>query len=743
MSAFLRYFLTDPTDDVLLNIESANVIDEEPLAPIKAQGTGVVCCVGEFEDGDFNTPQELSGPLDFKNTYGGFGYIYSGVVANNPAARVRYADAAILGEFWNGNGAVALNGKKFFRLICVRVDNRIGDVTFTRLASLVGVAKFTYLLTTGQNIVFNNGGSHTATFTGVAATVTGASASFGSVTVGMTAVLGYDAAPDFTVTFLGTDTTVAAVVARINQYAGFTFASNASGQVQLTGIQAGLGGRVRVTSGSTGTLAAIGLTVAVTNGTGNVQDITKVTIAELHTIVHAASATMWVETMDDGRPRMYFSTTPGSFSITSATAIDFGFAVGVTANSAVGNPGVIPAGTRIKASGLGTHFVTMQTITVTATVQGTVTASGPGPYTVAVRHATDDGTGVGANTATVDTIEHSIVYDAFVVTNPAALTAALTETQLDNAYLTAFAATLDMNTIATQTNIIFSARQSNTIRQALKDNANAATTGGMTARMACIRPPFGTARATALSTSTAPGVGATRDQRVIYNYPGVSMRMRDIAQIGITGGTGFTADGVIDAGSDGFLAALMSLLPPEENPGQDTPFLTSILGIESSANAAGFTMQDYILFKAGGICAPRIDGAQTSYQSGVTSVDPAVNAGLVNISRRRMGDYCQGTSLRIAAKFIKKTNKQGNRVALKGELRAFALSLMGTTNEAQKRIAGFTISDKGTTTPQQLAAGLYRIQLDFRFLGSLDSIALMSQVGENVQVLELAPGETQ
>lgn len=743
---YIRYFLVDPGDDVLLNIESVNILDFAPPAPVLAVGTGVVCCVGEFEDGPFNTPYQVVSSNDVLNTSGSFGFTYGSTTANNPCARSRKADNTLTPENWNGNGYIALANKNFSQLVLVRVDTSVGSVQFTRLASILGVAKFTYLLTSGQAFTFNDGSSHTATFTGVPATVTGTGAAFGSITNGMTAVFTYVDPTTIlpvtvNVTFLTGDTSIGAVVSRINNAAGFTFASNSSGQLELTGRVGGTDDNIGIVSGTA--LTDLGLAVDLTNpGTGNVGNILAATFTELQTVVAAASGgtTVVDQLSSTSQPRLKNVGVPGTgtLTITASTAVDFGFPVGVPDSAATGNPNSIPAGTKVSD---GTHhFVTMQTIRVTSVVQSGVAASGAGPYPVKVRPAVDDGTGLGATSGSVTTIESPLDFDAWVVINLQAISVALTESQLDNAYLAAFDATLDMNTVASKVNIMYAARQSATIRGALKQNAFVATSGGLAGRMACVRPPLGTTKAVAQS-GNAPGVGATRDQRVIYTYPGWSTRIAPIAQLGVAGGAGFTADGVIDVGSDGFLAALMSQMPPEENPGQQTPFLGGVLGLESAA--VGLMMGDYINFKAAGICAPRYDPTGAFYQSGVTSVDPAVNPGFVKIARRRMGDYLQGTCARIAMPFIKQLNKSARRKALLGELRSFALGLLGKSNENERRIKGFTINDKNTSTPQQLNQGLYRVQSDFALLGDLGSIALMSQVGENVQVSELAPGESQ
>src|ERR1019366_5991543 len=108
---------------------------------------------------------------------------------------------------------------------------------------------------------------------------------------------------------------------------------------------------------------------------------------------------------------------------------------------------------------------------------------------------------------------------AFSVINAAAVSNALTESQIDAQYAIAILATTNINTVAKITNIIFAARQSNTIRNALRANAIAASSSGCYGRAACIRTPMNTSPQVALSTTAAPGVGAYRADRVIYCYP--------------------------------------------------------------------------------------------------------------------------------------------------------------------------------------------------------------------------------
>jgi len=744
---FQRYFTVDPGDDVLLAIEGVNIIDQTPPAPLKAAGTGVVCLVAEYEDGPFNLPTEVVSGQDFQSNFGQFGYVYNGVPAQNPCARTRFADATLTPEYWNGNGAVAVSGKNFFRLIVVRVNTSVGTVNFTRCASLTGVGMFTYALQSGQHLDTNEGsGTTVSTFTGVVASVLSVSATY-ALTAGETVTLAYDGLPPFVVTFLAGDTTQGNVIARINQYAGFAFAAVSGGQYTLKGRIAGLNGSVDVIAASSGgVLTALGLTVALTPGTGNVGDISHVKFSELQTIVQAADVDVKVEMTPSGQPRIYNFFTPGTGTLlleTTSTATAFGFPFGVTASAASGNAGTIPAGTVLTD---GTQqYVTMQTTNVTAVTQANVTPSGPGPYTIPVRFARDDDTGTASSGGTINALVQPLQLDSYVVINPSATTNALTEPQIDNAYLTAFNTTLNINSIARLTNIMLTARQSDTVRQGLRQNVIAATAAGLVGRTGCVRPPLGIAPSVAESLIAEPGVGATASDRVDYVYPGASTRIAAMAQVGLAGGAGFTANGIIDVGSDIWLGAFMSILAPEENPGQDptqvAPWMENALGLESSAFAQNLVLQDYENFKSVGICGARydMDNGILFFQSGITS---STTPGLTNINRRRMADYLQDSLASAAQPYVKQLSKSARRQALLNTFISFAESLLGRTNQNQQRIAGYTINDS-PTTPSELAQGLYRILTNFRTLSSLDSITLMSTVGESVQVDVLAPGETQ
>ena len=728
---FIRRFTSDPGIEVLLQIESVNILDIEPSAPLTSVGSGTVMLVGEFEKGPYNEPTEVFGPTDVAQTFGGFGFSYAGVVANNPCARKRLADATIVPEYWNGNGMVALNGKRFSRLVLVRADTSVGAVNFSRIASILGNVQTTFAVTAGQTVKFDiGGGTLTATILGTQATHTGGVFPGGG---GLSGFVGgewvdvaFDASATIRVYFLAGDQSPAQVAARINSYVGYTMVTTAGGgtTLVLTGVQYGTGGIVNVVAANApGTLTAIGLAVDSYSGTGSAVNLNAMTVAELHTLVHAASVSVTVDVGYGGAIRIANTATPltGEIKVLSTgTATAFGFTpLDTFVLASTGTAQTIPAGTRVRTAG-AVEWVTCDDVAVTA--------ANAGPYSVKVRPGLDDGTiaGTGANTAVV--LADSTQYDSFAVTNPLPLGAALTENQIDTAYLAAFDSTIDINSVAREVNTAYSARQSNAIRRKGRDNAEYVSATGCYGRRFCMRPPLGTTKSVAKQVAE-PGIGAYRHERVIYCYPGASVYMPAVATRGIAGGAGFTADGFLDAGADGFMAMLCSLLPPEENPGQITDYLNAISGLESSPNAAGWTMADYISFKAAGIAALRMDAGTPEFQSGVTSVDPIDHPGQTRISRRRFADVLEDTMALRAKNYGKKL---GTRARWSAMLGVFSDYLSGLKKAG--RIEDFLIDGKKGNTAANWALGVRWVIAYVQTIASMDSIVLQAEIGESVDV---------
>lgn len=835
MSAFIRRFLSDPGIETLVEIESVNILDLEPPAQIVGVGSGTLLAVGEFENGPFApTQREVTSSSDYRNTFGSFGYVYNGVEGNNPCARAHRADSALTPEYWNGNAFVQLAGKKFRRLICVRVDTSVGQVEFSRLASVLGGTATTFDLEPGQTVVYNLGtgvADVTSTFSAAAAALNSAAGTYPTTFAGgesITIVIDESTPQQIgpvTVTFLVADTTQTAVINRINAALGYTALTDQGGGVtRITSRVRGTNANARVTAVSGALVTtATGFSVAAAVGTGNVGNIDAVTVTEVDTVITGTDVR--ADRDANGRLRLTNALTPltgtllilatstalsglgltggsvgdaanGYAQVTSAAGtypngfvggetltlgfdtdpnvvttfiagdttiantvarinatLGFTAAVAVSAtrirlqgranggqvrvvagsagvftalglaattvNAVANQKGFIPAGTRVRNSS-AVEWVTMQDVVIENSGTGNA-----GPKAVKVRPATDDGTALTSVAASVSVLPFPITLGAFSVTNPNPLTAALTEAQLDAAYVVAIGNTKSLTQVGKEANLIVSARQSNIIRTALRDSALEASANGCRGRIAIVRPPFGTTRAIARG-SAQPGIGAYRNQRLVYAFPGVHAYISQMAALGTSGGAGYAEDGIVNVGFDFFIGSVCSQLAPEENPGQETDFLTGVLGLESgNSDIANLDIVDYTLFKASGIAAPRIDEGTVTIQSGCTSVDPNISPNLKNIARRRMADFIQDSEALRLKSFSKKLNTRARRIAVFNETKQFVGNL-----QKASRIDSF-LQTVGSDAAE-IALGVFRIIQKVRTQSSLDSIVLETTIGENV-----------
>jgi len=299
--------------------------------------------------------------------------------------------------------------------------------------------------------------------------------------------------------------------------------------------------------------------------------------------------------------------------------------------------------------------------------------------------------------------------------------------------------------------VVHSAPDGYTLLWAGVSNAINASANGCQGRMCVIRTPMNTLETAALSLTAQPGVGAYRDQRTVYCYPQVSTFVPVIGRVGTAGGAGFTANGIVDVGADGFLASVMSQLNPEEDPGQTTTFTSAVVGLESGANiqgangGVGFQMPDYIAFKAAGICAPRMDDGVLIFQSGVTSVDPLVNPNLTDINRRRIADFIQDSVAISMKEFGKKLSTSKRRTAIVTEIRTFLVNLAGggsgaangnPNDQDAQRIDSFSLDSKTGNTQDSLGKGRFRVIAKVRTLSSFKSIEFVTEIGPTVTVTE-------
>jgi len=477
------------------------------------------------------------------------------------------------------------------------------------------------------------------------------------------------------------------------------------------------------------------LTVGV--GTGNVARLDLVSNAEVISILNALTGIL-ADQNSAGRVRVCATTTPATGSLllllTSTAATALGFTAGVTVQAATGTSSTIPAGTRLRDSVTQAVWVTLEDIEVAA--------DDGGPYTAKVRPGVDDDTAptsaIGDISEILDTLD-----DGFVVENLAAVSR-LNGTQMDVRYLDAIDSTIDVSGVPYDINIMFSARASERIALKLRENALNATASGHRARKAIVSPLLATSRADAKG-STGLGVGNVgREQRVFYLFPGLTTFIPEIASKGLAGGPGFTADGVINVKSDGFYASVASILPPEENRGQqlsDTNYgPMNALSLEDAYNkeqgGIGLTIDDYIDFKASGIIAPRTDRtAGTIFQSDVTSVNPAVQPALVDAKRRFMGDFIIDSLEDIGVQYVKKLNTPVRRRAFLATVSGFLERLRSPNQPETSRLEAYRVVD--STTPDLRAQGFQILSVGVRLFASMDFIVFQTTVGTTVDVEEI------
>lgn len=261
MAGFRRVFRSFPGYDEIRSIEGSNILEITPPANIQGAGVGTVLVVGEFERGPLNTPTEVFGPSDFSTQFGGLGHLLSTNPYAGPVAVRSGGD-----EIWNGNGWVWCRNKKFSGLVICRVDNSAGEVSFSRLASLLGGEGPFTGVTTGGTIQFQRNGvtNVTATFTGTPGQLTATAGTYPTLFVGgeTLEVITREGAPSRVVTFTAADQTNANVRDRINARLGLTIADLSGGEIRLSSEVGGADGYIEIVGGTA--LATLGLPAAPT-----------------------------------------------------------------------------------------------------------------------------------------------------------------------------------------------------------------------------------------------------------------------------------------------------------------------------------------------------------------------------------------------------------------------------------------------------------------------------------------------
>lgn len=839
MTGFKRYFPSEPPRSVLRAIEGVSLIERPPAAIPDGVGTGVVCLVGEFEDGPFDAPTEVRKKIDLLTTFGGFGFTKDGKPYQHPVARQSGGS-----EYWNGNGYLALRGKKFNRLIITRVNTSAGKVKFRRLATLTATERGPHDLEPSDTIdLLRDGASVVASVEAAAGTLQASGGSYPTGFNGGEYILVQDEFGNIRkVTFADGDESIGQVITAINAQLAYTAASNNAGQILLTSRVRGSTGYIAITGGSaaaltalgftttntaevdrvtvnvaangvytftvavwyqgqiktyTGTftraaaetvaqirtelisnfettnpdapvtlslggagqiditsnVAGVGITSTVTStpnpgdftasnvtpnstsfglGTGNVRDVDRVSDAELVSLIDALSGISAV-LLPSGYIRISNTATPESGTLAidgtgGAVAVSLGFEEDQESSAGEGAEVTIPAGTLIEDTAGGLWL----------TLQSYDTDTGGGPFELDVRPATDDDTTPSTAGSTATTIV-DILDDGFAVTNDSTLER-MSPADFDTAYRRAIEATAKAEGVNLEINIIVAARTSAAIIQSLIGNVETTREEEFNLRVAIYSPPIGTSLDDLL-TSTTIGVRAANNRSTIFcRGPGVLVPIPEIESLGAEGGTGFSDDGVIEQHFDVWYASIRSILPPEENAGQDLSRTIygalPILGLEKQFNSkyggVALASTDYIALKAAGVGAPKMGKTGCEVMSDVTCLPEASDPERSQAQYRFMFDYIGDSCRDLAAPFVKTLVKPANSIGALTNIQGFLAGLKSEGDPDAARILDAQVADE--TLDDNAAKGDRDLQVDVKLLQTNKYFNIGLTVGTSVTI---------
>lgn len=679
MSGFIRRFTEYPPDDVITAIEGINIVDLPPPGSIQGVSTNVVCLVGEFPDMTYALQVSSTGVFSAKHRP-------QEIVSGQDLLNKVGGFDVTLGDFGSsmGNGYVELRNKSFGRLIVCPVN----------LASPSGVRLWRQLPT-------NAGATNPSPVVPLQAAQIAAGTIFKETAdaverLKIAARITFSGDVEYT---SGIDGSVTNAVAAATN----TFTSAAGGFTTIERPD----GKVGVEVGDILVTGVVGLAGAQGDdaGTWRVTAVTSDTVIRVQRLDTVNFA--WTTTSAILAWRLHPGRTADSYG--SGTASGSGSQGSYTVpvrpltNSAGSSAadGSWPIDTQISP------LVAAAAITATTWEPLTGLAGKVGPTT-------------------------AVAYDASVQKANA-----VSDATIDVLYTAAFDALLADEVPTSEIAHVWPARKSDTIRLKCKTHVLDASSNGV-GRTASISPKLNMTETTVLTDVTAtaaPGVGATRDERVFYHWPPVKTYIPEAVGEFITQADGsITTDGVVDVTADGWMSAIMGNLAPERNPGESSgttkKVLAPVLGYARAVPA--MTLNSWKLLRARGISGIRMDKTVGPvFQSGITS---SLETGRKNIARRKMTDYIEDSIAQSIKPFAKLPMSESFKDGVLGQIDDFMVSLLSPDNPAAQRIAGYIVDGKSGNTPESEAKGIYVVIVRVRTLASADFIVVQVESGEGVIV---------
>ncbi|TXH50872.1 MAG: hypothetical protein E6Q97_19550 [Desulfurellales bacterium] len=674
-AGFIRRYNYFPGTEELTAIEGVVIVDQRSPGPIRGASYGVVCVVGEAANMSYvckvNTSGEVVSSFRVQEVYGG----------SDLLDKIGPFDST-LGDFGDecGNLFMELRNKRFSRLVVCPVD-LVRPTSTTQ-----------YAIRIWRQLPTNNSATDTTPIAPVVATRVDAGAEFraSSNRVLLAAPVDFTGRPPKVVGVDGTTAitgggwsggppATSSTVILTSAGSNFTTAGVAEGDLLVPGsLNAAALSQNRVCAAA-GTLRVV-----------SVDSATQITAQKLDGTVFTAD-TDWA----------------------AGSALAFRVHYGTDGDSATS------AHQLSEAAG---YTVLARPITATVSA-ATALAAYPTP-------TAGSGTywGVTSGLAGITHPTGALTYDANVHAPN------LTTTSLLRArYLEALNALLNDDTPTNEISVVTSARKDSTIQSYLRQHCLTSSSRGMS-RMTIISPKLTTLTKSTILGSSAPGVGgvggAVRNERVVYAWPGCRTFIPEMVGTAYDCSDGTTTDdGYIDTSLDTWVAALLSNLQPELNPGQAASPVPEIFSpiIGYQRGCPTLDMNDYILFKQAGICALRMDRVVGPIlQSGITT---SITPGETNINRRRFADFVQDSLAARYNQMAKMLGRQSIKDSIVSETEAFYADLLADNNPEAQRIDSYSIDDKSPNTPALSARGVWVVKSVCRMLATLDVLVVQSEVG--------------
>ena len=305
---------------------------------------------------------------------------------------------------------------------------------------------------------------------------------------------------------------------------------------------------------------------------------------------------------------------------------------------------------------------------------------------------------------------------------------------IDARYQAAFDALLSDDFPERDINIIVAARKSNTIRTKMDSHVLVASERGLT-RRGITSPPINQLTLSTVLGDTGNGVGATRDERLDYAWPGARTSIPEAVGFSIATSDGkTTSDGILDVTGDTWLSSVESVLPPERNPAQSAPPVPTVLA-PVTAFARGTPKLDisgYTQLRSRGIVGLRFDKTVgPHFQSGITT---SLISGEKNIFRRRMADFLQDAMAARLVQLSKLPLTQQNKDDMITELDAFLVDLQSPDNPSAQRIDSFSNDDTSGNTEATRVNNIHVIITKVRLTPTGDFIVLQTDIGTGVVI---------